>query len=251
MVIEDCRIVSNKSIGASVFKMEIYCPSILSVASPGQFLHLKISDSYDPLLRRPLSICSLDVQKGLIVLIYKVIGKGTELLSVKRMGDTVNVIGPLGKGFPIYRDKKTAIIGGGIGIAPLLELSKHLNYPDIYLGFKNDVFLIEDFKEYSKTFYLYTEDGSNGEKGFPTNMFFHNIDKYEIVYTCGPKAMIATVKDICEENNVECYISMEEKMGCGIGACLTCSCKTNNKGKYKKVCIDGPVFNSKEVVFHD
>lgn len=251
MLIEECKIVLNEEVGKDVFKIGIYCPSILSTASAGQFLYIKINDSYDPLLRRPFSICSLIKQKGLIILLYKVIGKGTELLAKKKIGDMLNVMGPLGKGFPICRDKKSAIIGGGIGIAPLLELSKHLNSPDIYLGFKDDVFLLEEFKEHSKTLYLYTEDGSKGTKGFPTSMFSKNINEYKTVYSCGPKAMMAAVKDICEKNNVNCYISMEEKMGCGIGACLTCSCKTNIKGEYKKVCIDGPVFNSKEVSFYE
>lgn len=249
MHVEDCQIVSNKKVCKGIYKMDIHCPNITSIACAGQFLHIKISNCYDPLLRRPLSICSIDILKGDITLLYRVAGKGTELLSMKKSGDTLNIMGPLGKGFPVFKNKKPAIIGGGIGIAPLLELSKHLEFPDIYLGFKDDVYMVNDFSKYSKMLYLCTEDGRVGVKGFPTQLFLKNIEKYDIVYTCGPKAMMKIVKDICEYNEVECYISMEENMGCGIGACLVCSCKTNIEGEFKRVCIDGPVFISKEVSF--
>lgn len=250
MFIEDCRIISNIKECDSIYRMKIASTNMASTAKAGQFLHIKISDLYDPLLRRPLSICSIDDAKNNISILYKIVGKGTELLSKKNTGDMLNIIGPLGKGFPIFKGKRPAIIGGGIGIAPLLELSRQLDKPDIYLGFKNDVYLLDEFSSLAKSFYICTEDGSTGIRGFPTQVFLNNIKNYHIVYTCGPIAMIKAVKNICEENDIECYISMEENMGCGIGACLTCSCK-NNKGGFKRVCIDGPVFNSKEVVFDD
>lgn len=251
MYIGDCQIIENISLLEDIFKIELYCPHICFAAEAGQFVHIKVSEGCDPLLRRPLSINSIDKQKGSFTLLYKVIGKGTQLLSVKKSKGFLNIMGPLGKGFPIKNDKRTAVVGGGIGIAPLLELSKRLKSPDIYLGFNDCVYMVDEFSEYAKIIHVFTESGSTGIKGFPTQMLNNNICKYDVVYTCGPKTMMKAVKGICEDNEVLCFVSMEENMGCGIGACLTCSCKTNTVGKYKRVCIDGPVFDSKEVVFDD
>ncbi len=247
MKVEDCKITANDEICKDIYRMEINCPNISVLANAGQFLHIRITNSYDPLLRRPLSICSIDSVKGNILLLYRIAGKGTSLLSKKKPGETINVMGPLGKGFPLFKNKKAAIIGGGIGVAPLFELSKHLVSPDIYLGYKSDAYLIEDFTKYGKLVHICTEDGLVGTKGYPIELFSSNINSYDIVYACGPKVMMKAVKNICEEKGVECYLSMEENMGCGIGACLTCSCKSKVDGEYKRVCIDGPVFNSKEV----
>ncbi len=251
MYIDNCRVISNEEISPGIYRTDIYCPDICSVAKAGQFVHIKISDSHDPLLRRPLSINSIDSENRCLSLLYRAIGKGTELLSRKKTNDTLNIMGPLGKGFPIFNDKKSAIIGGGIGIAPLLELAKNLTEPDAYLGFKDCVYLTDEFYKHSKSLYICTEDGSVGLKGFPTQLLLNNIKYYDVVYTCGPKIMMKTVKQICESNQVSCFVSMEENMGCGIGACLTCSCKINKDGEYKRVCLDGPVFNSKEVDLND
>jgi dihydroorotate dehydrogenase electron transfer subunit len=251
MIKENCQIIENEKVSQDIYKMNIHCSSIVSIASAGQFLHIKIGEGYDPLLRRPISICSLDKSEGNITLLYRIAGKGTKLLSLKKPKDFLNVIGPLGNGFPIVKNKKCAIIGGGIGIAPLLELSKQIDSPDVYLGFKDEVYIINEFSKYSKEMFVFTEDGSKGVKGYPTQLLSDNIGKYDIVYTCGPKVMMGIVKDLCEEKGIECYLSMEEHMGCGIGACLVCSCNSNVEGVYKKVCVDGPVFNSKEVSLDD
>lgn len=251
MYIGDCQVRSNLKISEGIFLIELYCPDICSEAEAGQFVHIKVSEGYYPLLRRPLSINSIDIQKGCFTLLYKVLGKGTQLLTEKKENDAINIIGPLGKGFPILKDKRTAIVGGGVGIAPLLELSKHLKSPDIYLGYKDCTYMVEEFSKFAKILNIFTEDGNSGIKGFPTQLLKKNIGQYDVVYTCGPKAMMRSVKGICEDNRILCYVSMEENMGCGIGACLTCSCKTNSPGKYKRVCIDGPVFDSKEVILND
>lgn len=248
---EICTILSNDRIAKDIFKMVIKSRSIVSEALAGQFIHVKPSEGYDPLLRRPISICEIDAEKGQIILLYRVCGKGTKLFGNTNPGDCLDVIGPLGKGFPIFTDKKTAVIGGGIGIAPLLELSKKLTSPDIYLGFKDETYMVREFCGYSSAFYLFTEDGSQGSKGYPIEALKKNIDKYEVVYACGPKIMLSVIKNICEKNNTECYLSMEEKMGCGIGACLVCACESSQEDHYKKVCIDGPVFSSREVKFDD
>lgn len=251
MYVGDYQVISNLKVSEDIFKIEIHCPDICTTAEAGQFVHIKVSDGYDPLLRRPLSINNIDIQSGNITLLYKILGKGTQLLSGKKHDALISIMGPLGKGFPLFKNKKTAIIGGGVGIAPLLELSKQLKTSDVYIGFKDCIYLVDEFSKYAKILNIFTEDGSAGMKGFPTQLLEKNIEQYDIVYTCGPKAMMKSVKDICENNGVQCYISMEENMGCGIGACLTCSCKTIIEGKYKRVCVDGPVFDSKEVILDD
>ena len=251
MIKENCQIIENEKVSQDIYKMSIHCSSIASISSAGQFLHIKIGEQYDPLLRRPISICSLDKSKGNITLLYRIAGKGTKFLSFKKPKDSLDIIGPLGNGFPIVKNKKCAIVGGGIGIAPLLELCKQIDFPDVYLGFKDEVYFANEFSKYSKEMFVFTEDGSKGIKGYPTQLLSDNIEKYDIVYTCGPKVMMKIVKDLCDKKEVECYLSMEEHMGCGIGACLVCSCSSNIEGVYKKVCVDGPVFNSKEVNLDD
>ncbi|HCJ56997.1 dihydroorotate dehydrogenase electron transfer subunit [Lutispora sp.] len=248
---EICSIVSNDRVAKDIYKLVISSKSIIKEASAGQFLHIKPSLNYDPLLRRPISICKADLAKGHIVLLYRVCGKGTRLFGELREGDCLDIMGPLGKGFPILKDKKAAVIGGGIGIAPLLELCQNLNSPDIYMGFRDEVYFVDEFIKHSDAFFLYTEDGSRGSKGYPIEALARNISSYEVVYACGPKMMLSKVKELCETNSVECYLSMEERMGCGVGACLVCACESSEESYYKKVCVDGPVFNSREVKFDD
>ena len=248
---EFCKIISNFRVANNVYKMVIESKSISKEALPGQFLHIKPSQNYDPLLRRPISICDLDQDKGGITLLYRVCGKGTRLFAEIKPGDNLDIIGPLGKGFPIFQNKKSAIIGGGIGIAPLLILSKWLKEADIYLGYKDETYMTDEFMNYSDDVCIYTESGSRGTKGYPIEALEKNINRYDIVYAYGPKQMLRAIKRLCEKNLVECYLSMEERMGCGIGACLVCACESSNNDEYKKVCIDGPVFNSKEVNLDD
>lgn len=251
MLREICKIICNKRVAKDIYKMVIESANISSEALAGQFIHVKPSEGYDPLLRRPISICEIDVEKGHITLLYRVCGKGTRLFANIKPGDCLDVIGPLGKGFPIFTDKKAAVIGGGIGIAPLLELSKKLAAPDIYLGFKDEAYLVKEFCEYAYTFYLFTEEGNEGSKGYPIEALNENIDNYDVVYACGPRKMLNRVKSLCEKNNTICFLSMEEKMGCGVGACLVCACESSQEDYYKKVCVDGPVFDSREVKFDD
>jgi len=248
---EICRILSNDKVATDIYKMVIESKIISDMALPGQFLHIKVGKIYDPLLRRPISICDLDQIKGRITLLYRVCGKGTRLFAEIKSGDSLDIIGPLGKGFPIFESKRASIIGGGIGIAPLLYLSKKLKSSDVYLGFRDEVYMIDEFMSNSDNVCIYTESGSHGDKGYPIEALEKNINRYDVVYACGPKKMLSVVKKLCEENDIECYISLEERMGCGIGACLVCACESSNNGEYKKVCTDGPVFNSREVNLDD
>jgi dihydroorotate dehydrogenase electron transfer subunit len=248
---EICKLVYNKEIAQGIFEMVFKSESIAASALPGQFVHIKVNAGLYPLLRRPISIHNVNKIKGTVSIMYHVVGQGTEEMSRLESG-SVDVIGPLGKGFPIFAGLKSAVVGGGIGTAPLLELVKTTANCDAYLGFRNCTYKIEAFEDSCDRVYVTTEDGRVGYKGFITEQLDKHITEYNVVYTCGPMVMMKKVIEICERNTVECYVSIEERMGCGIGACLVCACKIqeeNGEWHYKKACKDGPVFNSKEVLF--
>ena len=248
---EICELVYNREIAQGIFEMVFMSQNIAASALPGQFVHLKVNPGIYPLLRRPISIHSVDKVKGTVAILYHVCGQGTEEMSKIGAG-SIDVMGPLGKGFAIFKDKRCAVIGGGIGTAPLLELVKNTANCDAYLGFRNCTYKVNSFQNNCDKVYVTTEDGSEGYKGYITEQLEKNISAYDVVYTCGPLVMMKKVIRICEENNVECYVSIEERMGCGIGACLVCACKIqeeNGEWHYKKACKDGPVFNAKEVLF--
>jgi dihydroorotate dehydrogenase electron transfer subunit len=248
---EICELIYNKEIAQGIFEMVFKSENIAALALPGQFVHIKVNAGIYPLLRRPISIHSVDKAKGTVAIIYHVVGQGTEELSRLESG-SVDVMGPLGKGFPTFDGLKCAVVGGGIGTAPLLELVKTISNCDAYLGFRNCIYKVEAFEDSCDKVYVTTEDGSVGHKGYITEQLEKYISEYDVVYTCGPLVMMKKVIKICEANNVECYVSTEERMGCGIGACLVCACKVqeeNGEWHYKKACKDGPVFNSKEVLF--
>jgi dihydroorotate dehydrogenase electron transfer subunit len=250
---EICEIIHNKELVQGVFELVFRSENIAASALPGQFVHLRVNTGLHPLLRRPISIHRVDKTKGTVAIIYHIVGQGTEEISRQKSG-CVDVMGPLGKGFPILEGKKCAVVGGGIGTAPLLELAKNLSDCDAYLGFRNCTYKVEAFENSCSKVYVTTEDGSAGDKGYITELLKKNITEYDVVYTCGPKVMMKKVMEICELNHVECYISIEERMACGIGACLVCACKIqeeNGEWHHKKVCKDGPVFNAKEVLLDD
>lgn len=246
------RITENRELCENIYELVLDCPEISRKAMPGQFLHIKVAQGLDPLLRRPISISRIYREKGCMSLIYQVIGKGTKQMAELKAGDLIDVMGPFGNGFPIFEGKKCAVIGGGMGVAPLLELAYSLKCCDAYLGFRCSTFKLEEYKEACSRLQVATEDGSTGSKGYVTDLI-DNIKKYDIVYTCGPKLMMKKVKELCESNSVRCYVSVEERMGCGIGACLVCACKIKDGDlwHYKKVCTDGPVFEAGEVDFDD
>lgn len=247
-----CRVIENKELCHNIFELIVECHEIAQKAKPGQFLHIKASEALEPLLRRPISISRIYRDKSCISLIYQVIGKGTKFIAAMKPGDTIDVMGPLGNGFPIFPGKKCAVAGGGMGIAPLLELANNLETCDAYLGFRSETFKLEEYKSACRELHVATEDGSTGSRGYVTELM-KDLDKYDIVYSCGPKPMMKKVKELCVKSNISCYISIEERMGCGIGACLVCACKVRDGGSwhYKKACTDGPVFEAGEVDFDD
>lgn len=245
-------VIKNRELCQNIYEIVLDCPEIAREAKPGQFLHVKVSKGMDPLLRRPISISRVYKDKGHISLVYQVIGKGTKEMTALEPGKEIDVLGPLGNGFPVFPGKRCAVIGGGMGVAPLLELAHSLDACDAYLGFRCGTFKLDEYKAACSKLHVATEDGSTGSRGYVTDVI-SDIDQYDIVYTCGPKAMMRKVKELCEAHSVKCYVSIEERMGCGIGACLVCACriKDGDSWHYKKVCTDGPVFEAGEVDFND
>ncbi len=243
---------SNDKLAESIFSLWIEAGPIAKTARPGQFLSVYMDDRAH-LLPRPLSLCDIDPQKGLVRLVFRVAGEGTKAFSLCRPGDELRVLGPLGNGYPTDTDSKALIVGGGIGIPPMLALSRSLSCEkDIVLGYKDELFLRSDFEACGPV-YVATEDGSSGVRGTVLDSIRENGLKADVVFACGPRPMLKALKDYTDEHGMECYISMEERMACGIGACLGCVCDSVDVDEQtnvhrKRVCRDGPVFRAGEVV---
>lgn len=252
---ESLKIVSQEEIGKNIFSMWLQADHMAANAKPGQFLSLYTRDG-SKLLPRPISICEIDRENGRIRLVYRVTGKntGTEAFSRLHPGVTIETLGPLGNGFPLKEaeGKKVFLIGGGIGIPPMLETAKELNADKTaVLGYRDELFLKDEFEKYADV-YVATEDGSAGTRGNVLDVIRENALKADVIFACGPTPMLRALKNFAEENNITCWISMEERMACGIGACLACVCKSKDIDSHsqvhnKRVCKDGPVFLSTEV----
>ena len=252
---EKCTVISQDCIAKDIYSLWLQTDKIAAQAKPGQFVSVYCNDG-SRLLPRPISICEVDTERQALRLVYRIAGKGTEEFSKMTAGDTVEVMGPLGNGFPLDRmedGKKAFLIGGGIGIPPMVELSKQLKgEKQIVVGYRNaQTFLKEEF-EAAGELYISTEDGSVGTKGNVMDAIREQKLEADIIYACGPTPMLRAIKQYAEANNIECYISLEERMACGIGACLACVCKSKEKDAHsnvnnKRICKDGPVFLSTEV----
>lgn len=252
---ENCKIVSQEQIGTGIYSMWLQTETIAANANPGQFVSLYSRDG-SKLLPRPISLCEIDKEQGRIRLVYRVTGKGTgtEEFSGYHSKVGLETLGPLGNGFPLEaaEGKKVFLMGGGIGIPPMLETAKQLKAEkQMILGYRDELFLNEEFEKYGKV-YLATEDGSAGTKGNVMDAIRENGLDADIIFACGPTPMLRAIKAYAEEHNILCYISMEERMACGVGACLACVCKSKEVDDHshvhnKRVCKDGPVFLSTEV----
>jgi dihydroorotate dehydrogenase electron transfer subunit len=247
---ETCIIISQEQQGTDVYSMWIKTENMADYARPGQFISIYSNDR-SRLLPRPISICEVNKSERSLRLVYRVLGSGTKEFSCLKPGDTLRVLGPLGNGFPL-KEKKALLIGGGIGIPPMLELAKELRCEkQIILGFRDEIFLTKELEEQGMV-YVATEDGSVGTKGNVLDIVReHNLDA-EIIYACGPTPMLRAIKEYAGEKGIECYLSLEERMACGVGACLACVCKAGSKDRHsnvnnKRICKDGPVFLSTEV----
>lgn len=232
------EILENKKVSDDIYLMKL---NASLKGAPGQFYMLKVGN-LDPLLPRPISI--YDVDENIISFLYQVVGKGTEIMAEKKPGDTIDILGPLGNGFKI-EGEKVAVVGGGIGIAPLLYLCKKLKsvnkHVEVFLGYGTKPYLTEEFEKIADKVSIATEDGSVGHKGYVTEIIGRDFDT---LYSCGPNLMMKSLKslNICDRE----YYSLEARMACGIGACLGCSIKTVNG--MKRVCHEGPIFSKDEVI---
>lgn len=246
------EILSNTELATEIYDMRISAGEIADLAKAGQFLSLYSQDG-SRLLPRPISICGIGRKEKSIRLVYRIAGKGTAEFSQMKAGMRIDVVGPLGNGFPL---KKTPalIIGGGIGIPPMLELVKQLECEkQAVLGYRKEPFLLEEFQQYAKVS-VATEDGSFGVTGTVIDAIKQNGLKADVIYACGPIPMLRAVKAYATENRIECYVSLEERMACGIGACLGCVCKSKEVDPHtnvnnKRICKEGPVFEAGEVEF--
>lgn len=252
MVKERAVIVSQKCIGTDIYDMVLSFPRGAKEAKPGQFIAMYCEDG-TKLLPRPISICGIDAEKGTLRVVYRIAGAGTRLFSEMREGDSLEVLGPLGNGFTM-KEEKAIIVGGGIGIPPMLELAKQLSCEKtVVLGYRDELFLKEEFDACADVV-VATEDGSCGTKGTVIDAINEaNVDG-AVIYACGPMPMLKALAEYAEAHNMEAQISLEERMACGIGACLGCICKTKKKDHHtnvnnQRICKDGPVFDAKEVVF--
>lgn len=254
---ETVTVVSQKQIGTGIYDLTIQTKEIAAAAKAGQFVSVYSNDA-SKLLPRPISLCGIDRKAGTLRLVYRVTGEhtGTEEFSRLQAGDTMKIMGPLGNGFTVKKGRKAFLIGGGIGVPPMLQLAKEMkdageNF-QIVMGYRDaGTFLLDEFKEQGESF-VATEDGSVGTKGNVLDAIRENHLDADVIYACGPTPMLRALKAYAEEQNMTCYVSMEERMACGIGACLACVCNSTDKDahsnvKNKRICKEGPVFNAKEV----
>lgn len=253
---EEAKVISQEELAPGIFSLIIETEAA-KTARPGQFVSVYTKDA-SKLLPRPISICEINKEDKSLRLVYRVTGDktGTKEFSALKAGDTVPVIGPLGNGFS-YEEaegKKVFLMGGGIGVPPILELAKQIKCQkkQIVVGYRDaDNFLKEEF-EANGELYISTEDGSVGTKGNVMNAIEAHGLEADMIFACGPTPMLRAIKAYAQERGITCYISLEERMACGIGACLACVCKTKDLDAHsnvhnKRICKDGPVFLSTEV----
>ena len=246
------EILEQKELIAEIYSIWLKCPEVVKQARAGQFLAIYGKDK-SRMLPRPISICEIDEKREAIRMVYRVAGEGTKELSKAVAGDSVRIMGPLGNGYD-HKGGRAMVIGGGIGIPPMLELAKSIGQDvTAVLGYRDEQFLRQDFEKVAKV-YISTEDGSDGTKGNVIDAIKENGLTADVIYACGPTPMLRGVKEYSLQNDIPCYVSLEEKMGCGIGACLACVCKSKEVDAHtnvhnKRICKEGPVFDVREVEF--
>ena len=248
-------IIEKKSISRDTFSITIYAPEAAKAAHAGQFANISAPGFT---LRRPISICEFSRSRGTLRFVFEVRGKGTEAISRLNVGDNLDVLGPLGNGFAIPDSARRAVlVGGGIGVPPMLGLAKKLgDRATAILGFRDysRIILADEFEKYGAATAICTADGSVGYNGMVTGPLESTLKNTgaDIVCACGPMPMLNAIAKICAQYEVPCKVSLEQRMGCGVGACVVCSCLTVRNGQehYARVCKDGPVFDAKEVKFN-
>ena len=262
------EVLSNKNITLNYFKITLNAPEICQDAQPGQFVHIKVTAGYDPLLRRPFSIH--DTRDEKFEILYRVVGKGTDLLSRKEKSEKLDLLGPLGQGFELKENFRTIIlVAGGIGVAPLYFLAKRLLNHDSKIGGKaptksrrpkitlllgaetrKQILCAQDFKNLGAAVKIATEDGSWGYKGLVSDFLAETLFRYskpDVVFACGPVPMLKKIAQLSRKYRLLTQVSLEQTMGCGIGACLGCVVSTPEG--YLRVCTDGPVFRVNQILW--
>ncbi|KAB7669236.1 dihydroorotate dehydrogenase electron transfer subunit [Bacillus sp. B1-b2] len=254
---EICTVVEQKEIAEHIYELTLKGELTAEMKEPGQFVHIKVTDMAAPLLRRPISICRINQERRTFTMIYRAEGDGTKLLAKKTSGEGIDILGPLGNGFPVEEasvGQTALLVGGGIGVPPLYELANRLVARGVkvitVLGFQTAsvAFYEEKFAAIGDV-YVATVDGTYGTQGFVTDVIAQKGLDFDVMYSCGPTPMLKNLEKSFPDKKV--FISLEERMGCGIGACFACVCHTAEDPtgfSYKKVCTDGPVFKAGEVV---
>ncbi len=251
---EIATIIEQQEIAADIFSMWIGT-ELAAEAKPGQFLSLYCHEG-SRLLPRPISICEIDAKHRRLRLVYRIAGKGTAEFSRMQTGDHLAVLGPLGNGFPLEHGgagTKALLIGGGIGIPPMLELAKQLaGKVQIVAGYLDETFLTAELHK-AGSLYVATESGAAGIKGNVLDAVRGYQLEADVIFACGPTPMLRAVKAYAGEQEIQCWISLEERMACGVGACLGCVCKTADTDHHtnvnnRRICKDGPVFRADEVI---
>ena len=254
---ESAKVYKQREIALGIYDMWLDT-TLASQAKPGQFISVYTQDK-SALLPRPISICEADTINSRLRIVYRVAGKGTAEFSRYKTGHRVDILGTLGNGFPLEKaeGKRVFLMGGGIGIPPMLAMAKAVKNAasvDVIVGYRDkELFLIEDLKQYAPV-HIATEDGSVGTKGNVMDVLKAEGLSADIIFACGPLPMLRAIKTYAAQNKIEAYISLEERMACGIGACLGCVCKSREKDSHtnvnnKRICKEGPVFRAEEVEF--
>lgn len=252
------KIIDRKQLQHDVFQITVERPNIIETIQPGQFFNIVTSNMGYPLLRRPISVSAFN--DNTIEFTVKVLGRGTQALSNLKVGQSIDLMGPLGNGFVQTGEKKVLIVGGGIGVAPLKGLIEHIEPEkatlDVILGFRDEPYLVESFSPHATNITLVSEYDTAYRLGYVTQPLIEHIEAnaYDMIYACGPEAMLKSLAGICNERELPIQLLMEEKMACGIGACLVCTCKVKQGDfgfKHVRMCKEGPMFYGSEVIFDD
>ena len=251
MIKELATVLSQESIAAGIYSLVLKV-SFAEEVLPGQFVSLYSRDA-SRLLPRPISICESSPEEGTIRLVYRIAGAGTSEFSKLIAGEKIEVLGPLGNGFPVkeYAESRVLLVGGGIGIPPLLSCARKLTNKTFAVGYRSETYLLADLESEADV-HVATEDGSLGTPGNVIDAIKADDVKADVIFSCGPKPMLRALKTYAAEVGIPCYVSMEERMACGIGACLACVCRTTGIDGHShvhntRICKDGPVFLAEEV----
>jgi len=250
------KILTHTSIGRSYYRLVLRAPNA-AAALPGQFVMLRVSENMDPLLARPFGISSV-ISKTSVEIVYRVAGRGTTMLSQLEPGHSLDMLGPLGQSFPLPEKGITPVlVAGGSGFPPLHFLSTRIgSHAHLFIGARNRECLppagiLKSFRENVAKVHIATEDGSMGKKGMSTDLLRDYLPDYRsrtriVIFACGPRPMLEAVSMLAVEQDIPCYVSVEERMACGVGACMGCSVPVK-EGGYKRACKEGPVFDAREI----